>query len=590
MKNLANLMSYLKSYKKNIVISVFAMLAQVAAGFIIPYLMITIIDDAINQENTRLLLETAGYMLLTAVVGLGAGLVNNYNSQYIAQYAGADLRLDLFKKIQTLSFSNLDKFKTSRLITSSTNDITRVQAFYQMLLRIILRAPLMIGFGLFMAINTSTGLSTIFYFSIPLLIITIVIIMIIAFPKFQKVQKTVDTLNKVTLENVSAPRVIKSFVTIKHENNKFEEANETFRSVNTSAEKVMAFAEPIIQFIFNASLAGIIILGAFLVDRGELLTTTKAGAIVPEIGVLMAFSSYSMQILFGLMMFAMMLIFITRAEVSAKRIKEIFDEEVDIVNFTDEKIDVKGNIEFRDVDFAYGTEEHNVLNNISFKIKSGETVGLIGSTGSGKTSLINLIPRLYDTTKGSVLIDGVDVREFNLSNLRSQISVVTQKPTIFSGSIGTNIMQGNNKATYDEFEESSELAAATEFISSYDDLYNHEIQQNGSNLSGGQKQRLSLARAFIRKPKILILDDSTSAVDAKSEDFILKSITSLSKRMTTLVISQKVSTIKDMDKIIVLDNKGRLSGFGTHEELLKSSEVYYEIALSQVGNGGGANE
>lgn len=590
MKNLMKLMHYLKNYKINITYSIIAMLVQVAAGFIIPYLMIRIIDDAIRNNDSTLLLQTALWMLLTAIAGLAAGLVNNYNSQYISQYAGADLRLDLFKKIQKLSFSNIDRLKTSRLITSSTNDIVRIQAFFQMLLRIILRAPLMIGFGLFMALETSTGLSRIFYFSIPLLIITIVVIMIIAFPKFQKVQKTVDGLNKVTLENVNAPRVIKSFVTTGYENDKFEVANEEFRKTNTSAEKVMTFAEPMIQFIFNASLAGIIFIGALMIKDGYLLTFTDEGQLIPEIGVLMAFSSYSMQILFGLMMFAMMMIFISRAEVSAKRIREIFLEEADVEDTSDNAFELQGNITFDNVSFGYGTNNYNVLNNISFHIQAGERIGIIGSTGSGKTSLINLIPRLYDVTNGDVLIDGTSVKDIQLSSLRSQISVVTQNPTIFSGSIGTNIMQGKKDATYEEYVTSSKLAAAEEFIFAYEDLFNHEVQQNGSNLSGGQKQRLSLARAFIRKPKILILDDSTSAVDAKSEEYILSSIREYAANMTTIIISQKISTIQDLDKILVLNNQGEVDGFGTHLELLETSKVYKEIALSQVGTGGADHE
>ena len=423
----------------------------------------------------------------------------------------------------------------------------------------------------------------------PILVISIIVIMIIAFPRYAKVQKTVDGINKVVLETANAPRVIKSFVSIKHENSKFETANETFRITNTSANKIMAFADPIIMFIFNSSIAGIIFLGAYFIDKGSLI---NAATNLPQVGVLIAFNNYSMQILFGLMMFAMMMIYISRAAVSAKRIVEIFDEKVDLTSKIDaiKDLTLTGDIEFRNVSFGYVTAGNKVLNNIDFKIKSGETVGVIGSTGSGKSSLIHLIPRLYDVTEGEVLVNGVNVKDIELDTLRSQISVVTQTATIFSGSVGTNIMQGRVDASFDELVDAGNSAAANEFINEYDDFYNHEIQQKGSNLSGGQKQRLSLARAFIRKPKILILDDSTSAVDAKSEEQIIKSINKLSKEMTTLVISQKVSTIKDMDKIIVLDNQGHLDGFASHKELLKTSKVYQEIALSQVGNGGGLDE
>ncbi len=589
MGNLNRMLKYTVKYWKHITVSLLAMLIQVAVGFIVPFLMIRIIDNAIPNSDTNLLLTTALLMLVVALLGLGFGLVNNYTSQYVSQYASADLRLDLFKKIQSLSFINIDNFKTSRLITSATNDIVRIQQFYQMLLRIIVRAPLMIGMGLFLSLGTSTELSYIFFYSMPILVISIIVIMIVAFPRYTKVQKTVDGINKVVLETANAPRVIKSFVSAKHENNKFETANETFRVTNTAANKVMAFADPIIMFIFNSSIAGIIFLGAYFIDKGSLMNATTN---LPQVGVLIAFNNYSMQILMGLMMFAMMMIFISRAAVSAKRITEIFDEKVDLTSKIDAISNLKltGEIEFNNVSFGYGTDGNRVLNNINFKINSGETVGVIGSTGSGKSSLIHLIPRLYDVCEGEVKVNGIDVKDIHIDTLRSQISVVTQTATIFSGSIGTNIVQGKNDASYNDLVEAGENAAANEFINDYDDIYNHEIQQKGSNLSGGQKQRLSLARAFIRKPKILILDDSTSAVDAKSEEQIIDAINKLSKDMTTLVISQKISTIKDMDKIIVLDNQGHLDGFDSHINLLKTSKVYQEIALSQVGNGGGLDD
>ncbi|MBN2604356.1 MAG: ABC transporter ATP-binding protein [Bacilli bacterium] len=591
MSNLLKLFKFTKKYYKNITLSLFAMLIQVAAGFVVPKLMIDIIDDAIPNKDYNLLFITTALMLAVALIGLLAGLINNYSSQKVAIFASADLRLELFKKIQTLSFNNIDKFKTSRLITNATNDVVRIQQFYQMLLRIIVRSPLMIVFGLILALQTSKQLSNVFLFSIPLLIISIIIIMILAFPRFQRVQKTIDGLNKTVLETANAPRVIKSFVSLEHENKKFEDANELFRSTTISAEKVMAFADPIIMFIFNASLAGLIFLASYFIDHGS-MTEVINGVATPQVGILLAFNSYSMQILFGLMMFAMMMVFISRAEVSAKRINEIFTEEVDLTNKIDALTDItiEGNIEFKHVNFGYGTDGNRCLNDLNFSIKKGETIGIIGSTGSGKTSLVNLIPRLYDVCEGEVLIDGHNVKDIDTECLRSQISVVTQTATIFSGSIGTNIAQGNQTATYQDFVKASEKAVALEFIENYEDLFNHEIQQKGSNLSGGQKQRLSLARAFVRHPKILILDDSTSAVDAKSEEAILRTIKDLSKHMTTLVISQKISTIKDMDKIIVLDTTGKIDGFDTHDMLLKTSNVYQEIAISQVGTGGDFDE
>jgi len=592
MNNLLSMFSYVKKYYWHIVIAVLMMIVQVTVGFLIPYLMITIIDEAIPNEDMTLLLNIAAKMLGLAFLGLGAGIINNYSSQYVAQYATADLRNQLFVKIQNLSFHNIDHFKTSRLITSATNDTVRIQQFFQMLLRIVIRAPLMIGVGLFLAISTSKELSNIFYISMPILIVSIIIVMIIAFPRFQRVQESVDLLNKRTLENVQAPRVIKSFVTTKHENNRFEEANEQFRINSSGAEKVMAFAEPIIMLIFNGTLAGVLILGSYFIQSGDLLQATASGEIIPQKGILIAFNNYSMQILMGLMMFAMMMIFISRASVSAKRIKEILDEPIDLENKVDAKkgVEISGSFAFNDVSFGYGTNGNLVLKDISFSVKAGERVGIIGSTGSGKSTLVHLLPRLYDIKKGKITFDGEDVRDLDLFELRTQIALVTQAPTIFSGSIGTNMMQGKENASYEEFTDAAKDANAFEFIQTYEDEFNHFIQQKGSNLSGGQKQRLSLARAFLRNPKLLILDDSTSAVDAHSEAKIMASIERLTKKMTALIISQKISTIRNLDKILVLNNHGGIDGFDTHEQLLKTSKVYQEIALSQLGTGGEEND
>lgn len=588
MNSLLSMFTYVKKYYWYIIIAILMMIVQVTVGFLIPYLMITIIDDAIPNEDMSLLLNTSFKMLGLAFLGLGAGVLNNYSSQYVAQYATADLRNQLFVKIQNLSFHNIDHFKTSRLITSATNDTVRIQQFFQMLLRIVIRAPLMIGVGLSLAISTSRELSNIFYISMPILIVSIIIVMIIAFPRFQRVQESIDVLNKRTLENVQAPRVIKSFVTTKHENNRFEEANEKYRINSSSAEKVMAFAEPIIMLIFNGTLAGVLILGSYFIQSGDLLQATAAGEIIPQKGILIAFNNYSMQILMGLMMFAMMMIFISRASVSAKRIQEILDEPIDLENKIDAKkgFEISGAFEFKNVSFGYGSNGNLVLKDISFSVKEGERVGIIGSTGSGKSTLIHLLPRLYDIKKGQITFDGKDVRDLDLFELRRQIALVTQSPTIFSGSIGTNMMQGKEDANYEHFVDAAKHANAYEFIESYEDDFNHFIQQKGSNLSGGQKQRLSLARAFLRNPKLLILDDSTSAVDANSEAKIMGSIERLTKKMTTLIISQKISTIRNLDKILVLNNHGGIDGFDTHEELLKTSKVYQEIALSQLGTGG----
>jgi ATP-binding cassette subfamily B protein len=588
MKDLFGLLRYSKKYIGWITISLTANISQVVVGFLIPKIGELLLNEALPLLDKDLLLKYSIWMLLAAVAGLVAGLINNYYSQKVAMYSTTDLRLDLFKKIQTLSFTNIDKLKTSRLITTATNDMTRIQAFYQMLLRIVIRAPFMIVIGLFFALNSSIELSQVLLISMPVMVVMIVIIMTIAFPKFKKVQQTIDDVNKVSLETAKAPRVIKSFVSMDHENQRFQEVNENFRRINSSANRVMAFTDPLINMIFNFTLGGVIALGAYYADQGILLNAQGG----PATGTIFSFTSYSMQILFGLLMFAMMMIFLSRASVSAKRIKEVFDEKTDLGNKDDaiKGVELTGAIEFDRVGFGYGTDGNRVLKDVSFTIQPGQTIGVIGSTGSGKSSLIQLIPRLYDVCEGAIKVNGINIKDLDLHDLRQQISVVTQTPTIFSGSIGTNIVQGKKGANIDDLKTASETASALEFIGQYDDYFNHITEQDGKNLSGGQKQRISLARALIKKPKILILDDSTSAVDAQTETQIIEALRELRSTTTSIVIAQKISTLKDMDKILVLNNKGYVDGFDTHEKLLETSEVYKEIAVSQLGTGGEGNE
>lgn len=587
MKNLIKLFKYLKSYILYAILAVVFMFVEVLAGLYIPYLMARIVDDALPSGDLVLLRNIALIMLLMALGTIVAGLINNYCAQYISQHATANLRLDLFKKIQKLSFINIDKFKTGRLITSSTNDVSQIQNFFMFLFRAIIRGPIMLVGGLILAIKTSLELSAIYIVIIPLLIIGIGIIMKKALPLFTKVQERVDALNNTVLENVNSPRVIKSFVNMAYENKRFQEKNEDYRNVATEANKIIAYAMPVITIIINLGIAGILYLSAGLIESGVLVTNGLADA-----GIIIAFFNYTMQILMGLLMLAMMLIFVSRAEASARRINEIFDEKIDLDNSNNAIKDFKlsGEIEFKNVDFSYTKEGNNVLNNISFIINKGETIGIIGSTGSGKSSLVQLIPRLYDVKSGEVLLDGYNVKELDVKSLRQQVSMTTQKPILFSGTIKSNIIQGNERASVDEVEESAINAAAKEFIDNLDEGFSSEVQKKGNNFSGGQKQRLSLARAFIRKPAILILDDTTSALDANSEEIVKKNIKKLGKDTTTLIISQKISTIMDADKILVLDNYGNLDGFAPHNELLENSKVYKEIYNSQFSIGGVVNE
>jgi ATP-binding cassette subfamily B protein len=447
--------------------------------------------------------------------------------------------------------------------------------------RILIRAPLFLIGGLIMAFITSPNLFFIVLVAVPILIIGAGIIMANASKHFRRVQIELDTLNNRLLENVSAAREIKTFVSEEVELTKFEKVNKDYTDVNIKVGKVMAFADPLISIVTSLAIAGIIYYGAYL------LTGTEP--VLEGVGDIMASISYVNNVLFGLIMVAMLLIHVSRAEVSARRINELFLEKIDLINDPNAIVDfeLNGEIEFKDVSFAYQDEESSnencTLRNINVHIKPNEVVGIIGSTGSGKTTLVQLIPRLYDVTKGELLIDGINIKNYDINELRKQIAFVTQESILFSGTISSNIRQGKEDASIDEMEEAATYAAARNFIQERDNQYESEVLQQGTNLSGGQRQRVSLARAFVRQPKILILDDSTSAVDAKSEALIKDSINKLSKQMTTIIIAQKISTVKDLDKIIVLNNRGQVDGFGTHKELLKTSQVYREIYNSQFG-------
>ncbi len=583
MADIFKLLRYVTPYKGYVALAVLTMVVQVFVGFYIPFLMIDIIDVALPAGDFDTVLRVSLMMIGLALFGILAGVVNTYTSQYIAQYATAELRLDFFRKVQELSFKNIDEFKTSRLITNATNDVMRVQMLFTMLFRIVVRAPLMIIMGLVLALRTSLLLSQVFYITVPLLLLSVIILMVKAYPRFKKVQLALDDLNNVVLENANAPQVVKSFVSQPHEKDRFEDTNEGYRHANTSAETVMAFAEPVINMIFNMGIALILLVGAFYISRGEFMS--PAG--IPQVGILMAFNSYSMQILIGLMMFSMVMIFLSRANVSAARINEVFNAHIDLVNPADGvKRPLEGAITFRDVSFGYGEDGNYVLRDVSFSIDKGEKVGIIGSTGSGKSTLVQLLPRLYDVKKGKILIDDIPVDDYDIPTLRDKIGFVTQNATIFSGSPATNILQGNAEASLEELREASDKALILNFIDDQAEGFNHLVLPKGTNLSGGQKQRLSIARAFIKKPAILVLDDATSAVDAESERRILEYIDTLEQETTLLLISQKIATVRRMDRILVLANDGTVDGFGRHEELLETSPVYAEIAKSQLNLGG----
>jgi ATP-binding cassette subfamily B protein len=584
MRNIRALMPYVWPYKFYLFLSLAMMLLQVVVEFLIPFIMIGIIDEALPALALDIVLIRGLGMLGLALLGALAGFVNTYSSQKVAQSASAELRADLFTKIQTLSFKQIDHYKKSRLITNATNDIQRVQMFFTLLLRIIIRAPLMIIVGLVLAISTSLQLSQIFYITMPLLIISVVVLLIKAYPRFKKVQAALDALNGVVIENANAPQVVKSFVSQPYETQKFEDTNENYKAVNTAAESILAFAEPLIIFIFNLGIALILVFAALYLNAANPAFFNNG---IPRIGLIMAFAQYSQQILIGLMMFAMILIFVSRADVSAQRINEVFSAKDDVYVSPSPVLDeIQGNLTFNQVSFKYGEGSASAIHDISFSLKAGESLAIIGSTGSGKTTLTSLIPRLYDATEGEVLIDGVSVKEYDIKKLRDQIGYVTQRAHIFSGSIGLNIAQGSHLNNYEDILKAAQDAALGEILDQKEGGLNSLTTAKGTNLSGGQKQRISMARALVKKPKILILDDSTSAVDVSTERKIIKSIAAISPKPTLLLITQKIATAKRMDKILVLDNNGYLAGFGSHDDLLKTSSVYQEIAASQLATGG----
>jgi ATP-binding cassette subfamily B protein len=570
-------------------LAIFFILADVSINLILPFIMRDVINNAVENNDLNYAIQKSLIMLGLVLVAIVCIISNNLFAQYVSQKITEDMRNETFIKIQALSFNNVDKLTTGRLITTVTNDCNQIQQILNMSFRILLRAPLLLTGGLVMVLFTSRMLFLIVIGALPILVIAAAMVMAKATGYFKQSQIQLDSLNNRLLENVSAAREIKTFVSENRERDKFEEVNKKYTDINIMVGKVMAFTNPIISIVTSLAIAGILYYGSILLNIN----------LIDGPGDIMASIAYVNTILFGLVMVAMMLIYVSRAEVSARRINEVLHETIDLTNKDNaiKDFELKGEITFKDVSFAYidegkkddttdkgsQKEKNYTLRNISLTIRPHEVIGIIGSTGSGKTTLIQLIPRLYDVTEGELLIDGVNVKDYDIEKLRNQISFVTQESILFSGTIESNIRQGKEKATLEEIEQASVDSAANEFIQNKEDKFNSEVLQKGTNLSGGQRQRLALARAFVRKPKILILDDSTSAVDAKSEAYIKDSIKRLSQNMTTLIVAQKISTVRDLDRIIVLNNHGTVDAFGPHDEVLKISQVYREIYNSQYG-------
>ena len=554
------------------------MIVEVAGEVLMPMFLGMIINGAsLGTLTPAKSLGIAGLMILCALMMMAGGVGGAYFGAKASVNYANDIREDVYKKVQKFSFANIDKFSTGSLVTRLTNDIQQIQNFVNMLLRMCLRSPGMLIGGLIMAVSLRPSLSVVFSVTVPLMIICILLVIKTAFPRFSIMQKKVDTLNSTVQESVSNIRVVKSFVRADYETEKFERANSDLKNSGLSAMKIIILNGPIMTLFMNITIALVVWFGSQMVMNG--------GENPMPIGDLSQFLTYVTQILMSLMMLTFMFMSTSRAMASGKRINEVLDEKIDISDDNcalPQTLVKKGDIEFKNITFRYfKNSEDPVLDNINLKINAGSTVGIIGSTGCGKTTLVSLISRLYDTDEGEVLVDGINVKDYSLHNLREGVGMVLQKNILFSGTIEDNLRWGDENATDEEIVAVATAAQADGFIRSFKDGYKSELEQGGVNVSGGQKQRLCIARALLKKPKILILDDSTSAVDTATEAKIREQFRTTLSDSTKIIIAQRISSVMDADMIVVM-NDGKITGIGKHDELLSSNEEYREIYTSQM--------
>lgn len=569
-------LKYVKPYKKYFILGPLCMIVEVLGEIFMPLGMAQIINEVTTDKSIVYIIAVCFLMIICALLMMAGGVGGAYFGSKAAVNFAADLRQDIYKKIQSFSFSNIDKFSTGSLITRTTNDVTQLQNFINMLLRMCLRAPGMMIGAIIMAVILRPKLALVLAISIPAMLIIQAVIISKGFPLFRQMQKKLDKLNSVIQENLTNIRVVKSFVRETHETEKFKDANKDLKNAGLKAIYVMICLMPMMMLFMNLSIVAVLWFGGkFVAYEGM------------PIGDLSAFITYITQILMSLMMVSVMFITSSRALASAKRIKEVLDEPLDLTDdlATDKEKQIKqGKIEFKDVSFKYyKNSERKVLENINLTIPAGKTVGIIGSTGCGKTTLVSLISRLYDTDSGQVLVDDTDVKEYSLKNLRDGIGMVLQKNLLFSGTVAENLQWGDDNATSDMIESVAKQAEAHDFVLGFKGGYDASIEQGGSNVSGGQKQRLCIARALLKNPKILILDDSTSAVDTATEAKIREAFKNQLKDSTKIIIAQRISSVKDADEIIVME-EGQIVGKGTHDELITSCPEYVEIFSSQTEN------